>query len=53
MLLFHKANNDVVQTTNLVWDGKDNNGNSTASGMYFVKMKTATSEVSKKMILMK
>jgi PKD repeat protein len=46
-------NNEVVQTTNFVWNGKDNNGNSTSSGMYFVKMKTATSEVSKKMLLIK
>jgi len=47
------VNNEVVQTTNFVWNGKDNYGNSTASGMYFVKMETATSEVSKKMLLMK
>ena len=47
------VNNEVVQTTNFVWNGKDNNGNSTSSGMYFVKMKTATSEVSKKMLLIK
>ncbi|MCD6177512.1 MAG: right-handed parallel beta-helix repeat-containing protein [Candidatus Cloacimonetes bacterium] len=47
------VNNEVVQATNFIWDGKDNNSNSTASGMYFIKMKTATSEVSKKMILMK
>ncbi|MDP8204834.1 MAG: T9SS type A sorting domain-containing protein, partial [Candidatus Tenebribacter mawsonii] len=45
--------NEVVQTTNFVWNGKDNNENSTASGMYFVKLKTATSEVSKKMLLLK
>jgi len=47
------VNNEVVQNTNFVWNGKDNNNNSTASGMYFVKMKTATSEVSKKMLLLK
>ncbi len=47
------VNNEVLQTTNFVWNGKDNNNNSTSSGMYFVKMKTATSEVSKKMLLMK
>lgn len=47
------VNNEIVQTTNFVWNGKDNNNNSTSSGMYFVKMKTATSEVSKKMLLIK
>ena len=47
------VNNEVVQTTNFVWNGKDNNNNSTSSGMYFVKMKTASSEVSKKMLLIK
>jgi PKD repeat protein len=47
------VNNEVVQTTNFVWNGKDNNGNSTSSGMYFVKLQTATSEVSKKMLLLK
>jgi hypothetical protein len=47
------VNNEIVQNTNFVWNGKDNKGNSTASGMYFVKLKTATSEVSKKMLLIK
>ncbi len=47
------VNNEIVQTTNFVWNGKDNNGNSTSSGMYFVKMKTVSSEVSKKMLLIK
>ena len=47
------VNNEIVQNTNFVWNGKDNKGNSTSSGMYFVKMKTATSEVSKKMLLIK
>jgi len=47
------VNNEIVQITNFVWNGKDNNGISTSSGMYFVKMKTATSEVSKKMLLIK
>ncbi len=47
------VNNEIVQNTNFVWNGKDNNDNSTSSGMYFVKMKTVSSEVSKKMLLMK
>ena len=47
------VNNEVVQNTNFIWNGKDNNGNSTSSGMYFVKMKTVSSEISKKMLLIK
>ncbi len=47
------VNNEIVQITNFVWNGKDNNGNSTSSGMYFVKLQTITSEVSKKMLLIK
>ena len=47
------VNNEIIQTTNFVLNGKDNNNNSTSSGMYFVKMKTVSSEVSKKMILIK
>jgi len=47
------VNNEIVQTINFVWNGKNNNGDSTASGMYFIKMETATSSVSKKMLLLK
>jgi len=47
------VSNEIIQNPNFVWNGKDNNNNSTSSGMYFVKMKTATSEVSKKMLLLK
>ena len=47
------VNNEIVQTINFVWNGKNNNDDSTASGMYFIKMKTATSEISKKMLLLK
>ncbi|MCK5052003.1 MAG: T9SS type A sorting domain-containing protein [Candidatus Cloacimonetes bacterium] len=47
------VNNEIVQNTDFVWNGKDNKGNSTSSGMYFVKMKTVSSEVSKKMLLIK
>ena len=45
--------NEIVQNTNFIWNGKDNKGNSTSSGMYFVKMKTVSSEVFKKMLLIK
>ena len=37
----------------LVWDGKDNSGKYTASGVYFYKMKAQNYNSTKKMILMK
>ena len=37
----------------IVWTGKDNSGKSTASGVYFYKMKASNYTATKKMILMK
>jgi len=37
----------------IVWDGRDNSGKSTASGVYFYKMKANDYTATKKMILMK
>ena len=37
----------------VVWDGKDDNGKSVSSGIYFYKLKTGNFEKTKKMILMK
>jgi len=37
----------------IVWDGRDDNGKSVSSGIYFYKLKTANFEKTKKMILMK
>jgi len=37
----------------VVWNGKDDNGNSVSSGIYFYKLKTTNFEKTKKMILMK
>ena len=37
----------------VVWNGKDDNGKSVSSGIYFYKMKTDNFEKTKKMILMK
>ena len=37
----------------VVWDGKDNNGKSVSSGIYFYKLKTDSFEKTKKMILLK
>lgn len=47
------VNNEVVQKSNFVWNGKDNNNSATSSGIYFVSMKTATSVTSKKIMLIK
>jgi len=37
----------------VVWNGKDNNGKSVSSGIYFYKLKSGSFEKTKKMILMK
>ena len=37
----------------VVWNGKDDNGKSVSSGIYFYKLKTANFEKTRKMILMK
>lgn len=40
-------------THNKVWDGKDNNGMTISSGVYFVKMTSADFESAKRMLLVK
>jgi flagellar hook assembly protein FlgD len=47
------VNNEVVNNSTFIWDGRDNNGLNTSSGMYFVKMKTVSNITAKKMILLK
>ncbi len=37
----------------IVWNGKDDNGKSVGSGMYFYKLKTNGKQISKKMLLLK
>jgi hypothetical protein len=37
----------------IVWDGRDNNGRSVSSGVYFYKMNTGKYSSTKKMIMMK
>jgi len=37
----------------IVWNGKDNSGKKSASGVYFYKMKAGSYQQTKKMILMK
>lgn len=38
---------------NVVWDGRDESGNSVASGIYFYRMETADYTESKQMVLLK
>ncbi|MFC1887944.1 PKD domain-containing protein [Candidatus Cloacimonadota bacterium] len=46
--------NSVVNTgTSIKWDGKDNNGSSISTGVYFVRLETASNFVSSKIVLMK
>ena len=47
------VDNEIVNNSTFIWDGTDNNGLSTSSGMYFVKMKTVSNVTAKKMILLK
>jgi PKD repeat protein len=47
------VDNEVVTNTAFVWNGTDNNGNNTSTGMYFIKMDTASSSVSNKVLLLK
>jgi PKD repeat protein len=47
------VNNEIVTNTTFVWNGTDNTGNKTSTGMYFVKMKTASTEIGKKILLLK
>jgi flagellar hook assembly protein FlgD len=42
------AGNHIVN-----WNGKDNTGNQVSSGVYFYKLQTANSNITKKMLLMK
>jgi len=37
----------------VVWDGKDNNGNSVTSGVYLFRLKSGSYSSTKKMVLMK
>lgn len=47
------VNNEIIANNSLVWDGTDNAGNNTSSGMYFAKVKTNSSDITKKMLLLK
>ncbi|MDO9576599.1 MAG: FlgD immunoglobulin-like domain containing protein [Candidatus Cloacimonadales bacterium] len=45
--------NEIVNHSTFIWNGTDNSGNNAATGMYFVKMKTSSSEIGKKILLLK
>ena len=47
------VDNIVVTNTNVIWNGTDNSGENTSSGMYFIKLQTATTSVGKKILLLK
>ena len=47
------VDNKVITNTSIVWDGTDNNGRHTSSGMYFAKVDTYSNIIIKKMILLK
>ncbi len=38
---------------NVIWEGRDDNGNSVASGIYFYRLKSGNESGAKKMVLMK
>ena len=40
-------------TYEVIWDGKDENGNEVASGVYFYRLQTEDFTQTKKMVLMK
>jgi len=46
-------NQTIQNNAKFIWNGTDNNGTSTTSGLYFVKLKTASSTSVVKMILLK
>ncbi|NQV18522.1 MAG: M6 family metalloprotease domain-containing protein [Armatimonadetes bacterium] len=46
-------NQTVQNNAKFIWNGTDNNGTSTTSGLYFVKLKTASSTSVAKMMLIK
>jgi PKD repeat protein len=47
-------NNSTVNTgTSINWDGRDNKGSIIATGVYFVRLETASTTVSSKIVLMK
>lgn len=46
-------NNEIAEKAAYNWNGKDNAGRATSSGIYFVQLKTASETTTGKMVLMK
>ncbi len=46
-------NNSSQEKISAVWDGKDNNGNSMPTGVYFVKANIGQNQISKKILMIK
>lgn len=47
------VDNMVTQQTEFVWDGRDNANSAMSSGLYFVKVQTASTATAAKMVMMK
>lgn len=47
------VNNEIVVNNTFVWDGKDDNDRSSSSGIYFFKLSSASTTISKKVLLLK
>ena len=47
------VDNEIVSNTTVIWNGTDNSGDATSTGMYFVKLSTATETISHKVMLLK
>ncbi len=45
--------NDQCQMTNIVWDGRDENGKELSSGIYFYKLSTEDKTIVKRMIILR
>jgi PKD repeat protein len=45
--------NEITQIENILWNGRDYSNNKVTSGMYFVKLTTASNNLSEKIILLK
>jgi PKD repeat protein len=46
-------NSIMNNTSSMLWDGTDNNGSPISTGIYFIRLETATNTVSTKVVLMK
>ncbi|MCF7814069.1 MAG: T9SS type A sorting domain-containing protein [Candidatus Cloacimonetes bacterium] len=47
------VDNEVITNASIIWDGTDNTGRHTSSGMYFAKVNTQSNTITKKMVLLK